>query len=151
MIHLARHRANLEARCSQCSQVALLPNLLAKVRGQGGRRVLMFAAECGLDDVAWPGPPPPLSVRGFKLGTTWLRWLLQCQAPSQRSLVPKVDGPVMWGGCGPYSKAGLTPMHKMTRNVAGILPCWQRCLCCLPDGRERLLCSRLATASQKLS
>ncbi|CAE6952477.1 unnamed protein product [Symbiodinium sp. CCMP2456] len=35
LIHLARHRADLE------------------VRGQGGRRVLMFAAECGLDDVAW--------------------------------------------------------------------------------------------------
>lgn len=42
LIHLARHGANLE------------------VRGQAGRTVLMYAAECGLDDVAW--------------------WLLQCRA-----------------------------------------------------------------------
>eukprot|EP00434_Breviolum_minutum_P034112 symbB.v1.2.030184.t1/scaffold3354.1/size58575/5 len=42
LIHLARHGANLE------------------VRGQAGRTVLMYAAECGLDDVAW--------------------WLLKCRA-----------------------------------------------------------------------
>ncbi|CAL1151863.1 unnamed protein product [Cladocopium goreaui] len=42
LIHLARHGANLE------------------VRGQAGRTVLMYAAERGLDDVAW--------------------WLLQCRA-----------------------------------------------------------------------
>eukprot|EP00931_Biecheleriopsis_adriatica_P091740 TRINITY_DN65623_c0_g1_i1.p1 TRINITY_DN65623_c0_g1~~TRINITY_DN65623_c0_g1_i1.p1 ORF type:complete len:238 (-),score=48.78 TRINITY_DN65623_c0_g1_i1:151-864(-) len=42
LVHLAKNGANLE------------------VRGQGGRTVLMFAAECGLDDVAW--------------------WLLRCRA-----------------------------------------------------------------------
>ncbi|CAJ1349785.1 unnamed protein product [Effrenium voratum] len=42
LIHFARHGSNLE------------------VRGQAGRTVLMYAAECGLDDVAW--------------------WLLKCQA-----------------------------------------------------------------------
>eukprot|EP00435_Cladocopium_sp_Y103_P059695 s236_g21.t1 len=49
LIHLARHGANLEAR------------------GQAGRTVLMYAAECGLDDVAW------------------LAWLLQCLSPRRRA------------------------------------------------------------------
>lgn len=47
-----------------------------QVRGQAGRTVLMYAAECGLDDVAWLVPKDPciFSYLHFTSSQTKLLW-----------------------------------------------------------------------------
>lgn len=55
LIHLARHGANLEVRPLICSAIELCcsSGLAVEAKGLAGRTVLMYAAESGLDDVAW--------------------------------------------------------------------------------------------------